>query len=168
MLQRVSASHWQKGNNDTRRYYTGMRIPVASLIAVVLCSGAAAAQAPASTPRTGRNVGTVSELMIDVLYPTSDAVFYISTRTPKSDAEWTELQGKTLMLAESANLLMLPGRARDNDRWMADAKLLLDAGAAAFAAAKKKDVDALVDLNDALYQSCVTCHQHYRVNYGRR
>jgi hypothetical protein len=43
-----------------------------------------------------------------------------------------------------------------------------DAGAAAFKAAKAKNVDALVDLNDALYQSCVTCHQHYRPNYGRR
>ena len=105
--------------------------------------------------------------MVDVIYPASDAVFYISTRTPKNDAEWTELQGKTLMVAESANLLMMPGRARDNDRWMSDAKLMLDAAAAAFAAAKKKDVDALIDLNDQLYQSCVTCHEQYRPNYGR-
>jgi hypothetical protein len=115
-----------------------------------------------------RPVGSTSELMVDVIYPASDAVFYISTRTPKNDAEWTELQGKTLMVAEAANLLMMPGRVRDNDRWMADAKLMRDAGAAAFAAAKKKDVDALIDLNDQLYQSCVTCHQQYRVNYGRR
>jgi hypothetical protein len=41
----------------------------------------------------------MSELMVDVIYPASDAVFYISTRTPKDAAEWTELQGKTLMLA---------------------------------------------------------------------
>jgi hypothetical protein len=115
-----------------------------------------------------RPASTMSELMVDVIYPASDAVFYISTRTPKNDAEWTELQGKTLMVAEAANLLMMPGRVRDNDRWMADAKLMRDAGAAAFAAAKKKDVDALIDLNDQLYQSCVTCHQQYRVNYGRR
>jgi hypothetical protein len=125
------------------------------------------AQTPAAPPGP-RAVGSMSELMITVLYPTSDAVFYISTRTPKNDVEWTELQGKTLMLAESANILMMPGRARDNERWMADAQLLLNAGAKAFAAAKKKDVDALVDLNDDLYQSCVQCHQHYRVNYGRR
>jgi hypothetical protein len=127
------------------------------------------AQAPATpaAPIAPRPVGTMSELMVDVIYPASDAVFYISTRTPKNDAEWTELQGKTLMVAEAANLLMMPGRVRDNDRWMADAKLMRDAGAAAFAAAKKKDVDALIDLNDQLYQSCVTCHQQYRPNYGR-
>jgi hypothetical protein len=138
---------------------------------VVAASGAVRSQSPtppALAPAAGgRPVGTMSELMVDVLYPASDAVFYISTRTPANDAEWTALQGKTLMLAESANLLMMPTRARDNDRWMADSKLLLDAGTAAFAAAKKKDADALANLNDALYQSCVTCHTHYRGNYGR-
>ena len=92
---------------------------------------AAAAQAPASpavqppsppptaaeNPKPAR-VGTMSELMIKIIYPTSDAVFYITTRTPKDDADWNELQAKTLMLAESANLLMLPIHARDQDRWM--------------------------------------------------
>jgi len=114
-----------------------------------------------------RPVGTMSDLMVKMIYPTSDAIFYIETRTPKTDAEWGELQAKTLTLAESANLLMMPGRARDQDRWMADAKLMLDAGMAAYTAAKKKDVAALVELNDAVYQSCVVCHQHYRRNYGR-
>jgi hypothetical protein len=115
-----------------------------------------------------RPIGTMSDLMVKMIYPTSDAIFYIETRTPKTDAEWGELQAKTLTLAESANLLMMPGRARDQDRWMADAKLMLDAGMAAYTAAKKKDVAALVELNDAVYQSCVVCHQHYRRNYGRR
>ena len=31
-----------------------------------------------------------------------------------------------------------------------------------------KDLKALEDLNDQLYQSCTTCHMHYRANYGRR
>jgi hypothetical protein len=114
-----------------------------------------------------RPVGSMGELMRLIIYPMSDAVFYISTRTPKTDADWNELQGKTLMLTESANLLMLPGLARDADRWMADAKLMLDAGHAAFTAAKNKNVEELEAVNDALYQSCVTCHRHYRPNYGR-
>ena len=105
--------------------------------------------------------------MSKIIYPTSDAVFYISTRTPGSAAEWGELQAKTLMLAESANLLMMPGRARDADRWMADAQLMLDAGTAAFKAAKAHDVHALEAVNDALYESCVVCHRHYRPGYGR-
>ena len=105
--------------------------------------------------------------MSKIIYPTSDAVFYIKTRTPKTEVEWDILQGKTLMLAESANLMMMPGRARDQDRWMADTKLMLDAGIEAFRAAKRHDVDGLAAVNDALYESCVTCHRHYRPNYGR-
>jgi len=110
----------------------------------------------------------MSELMVDVLYPAGDAVFYIESRTPTNSDEWAALQMQTLMLAESANLLMMPGRARDQDQWMADSKLLLDAGEAAYRAAKDRDVEALVALNDALYESCVTCHLHYRPDYGRR
>src|SRR6266536_1413744 len=50
----------------------------------------------------------------------------------------SELQAKTLTLTEAANLLMMPGRARDMERWMADSKAMLDAGEKAFKAAKAK------------------------------
>ena len=106
--------------------------------------------------------------MVKIIYPTSDAIFYISTREPKSETEWGELQAKALTLAESANLLMMPGRARDQDRWMQDAKLMLDAGRAAYRAARSKDLAALDALSDQLLESCTSCHQHYRPNYGRR
>jgi hypothetical protein len=106
--------------------------------------------------------------MVKIIYPASDAIFYITTREPKTEAEWGELQGKALAVAESANLLMMPGRARDQDRWMDDARLMLEAGRAAFRAAKAKDVAALDALNEQLYTSCTSCHQHYRPNYGRR
>lgn len=112
-------------------------------------------------------VGTMSELMIRILYPTSDAVFYITTRAPTTEAEWGDVQAKTLMLAESANLLLMPAHMRDEQQWVADAQLLREAGAAAYKAAKGKDVAALEALNEQLYQSCVQCHTHYRKNYGR-
>src|SRR5262245_50408516 len=113
-------------------------------------------------------VGTMSDLMVKIIYPASDAIFYITTRTPTSESEWNDLQGKALAVAESANLLMMPGRARDQDRWMSDAKLMLDAGRAAYRAARAKDVAGLEAVNDALYTSCTSCHQHYRPGYGRR
>ena len=71
------------------------------------------------------------------------------------------------MVAESANLLMMPGRARDQKQWMADAKLMLDAGAAAVKAAKAKDVAAISALSDQLMESCTSCHRHYRQGYGQ-
>jgi cytochrome c556 len=133
------------------------------VIAVLLLAASVGAQTITPQPAS-----TMSELMVTIIYPASDAIFYITTREPKTDAEWGDLQGKALAVAESANLLMMPGRARDQDRWMADAKLMLDAGRAAFRAAKAKDVAALDALNDQLYTSCTSCHQHYRSNYGRR
>jgi hypothetical protein len=45
---------------------------------------------------------------------------------------------------------------------------MLDAGATAYKAARAKDVAALEAVNDQLYTSCTSCHQHYRPNYGRR
>jgi lipocalin-like protein len=153
-------------------------VPLAAASIVAAASSAAARQgtppssAPQSTaaaaPARPAIVATMSDLMVKVIYPASDAIFYITTRQPASEAEWGDLQAKALMVAESANLLMMPGRARDEDRWMQDAKLMLDAGRAAYRAARAKDLAALEALNDQLYESCTSCHQHYRPNYGRR
>lgn len=134
-------------------------------IAAILAAGAATLTAQA--PVQQQVVGTMSELMVQMIYPTSDAIFYITTRTPKTDQEWLELQGKTLTLAESANLLMMPSRARGREQWLKDSKLMLDAGVAAFKAAKAKDLAALEALSDQLYESCTTCHQHFRPGYGK-
>jgi hypothetical protein len=129
----------------------------------LLLVGAAFAQAPTFQP-----VGTMSQLMVDVIYPASDAIFYAFREPPKNEHEWNILQGQALVVAETGNLLMLPSRARDQDKWMADAKLLVDVGAAAYKAAKAKNMDAIVALNEQLNTACVTCHQDYRPNYRRR
>ena len=142
-----------------------MRILIAALLFASAPAVSAAAGQDAGRAISPQPAGTMSELMVKIIYPASDAIFYITTREPKSEAEWVELQGKALSVAESANLLMLPGRARDQDRWMQDAQLMLDAGRAAFRAAKAKDVAALDALNDQLYTSCTSCHQHYRPNW---
>jgi hypothetical protein len=123
---------------------------------------------PVAPAPTIRPVGTMSELMVHLIRPTSDAVFYITSRTPSTGEDWTTLQAQTLTLAESANLLLLPAHARGRVQWIADTRLMLEAGKKAFAAAKAKDVAALEALNDELYQSCVTCHEHFRPGYGKR
>ena len=155
-----------------------MKTIVSTLLVVMLVGLAGIAQqqsagSPQSSLETApqipyRIVGTMSQLMVDVIYPTSDDIFYIVTRPPSNEAQWTAIQRSALTLAESANLLMMPGRARDQDKWMTDARLLLDAGNLAFKAAKAKDFDALVALNEQLVTACTTCHQDYRPNYRRR
>lgn len=127
---------------------------------------ARAAREPAAA--APRPIGTMSELMVHLIRPTSDAVFYITSRTPTTEEEWGTLQAQTLLLAESGHLLMMPSRARGRAQWLEDATLMLEAGRKAFVAAKAKDVAALEALNDEMYQSCVVCHQHFRPGYGVR
>jgi cytochrome c556 len=151
-----------------------MRMAALLCLLLLLTGAALAAQTPAAprpaTPTAPvlRPVGTMSELMVHMVRPTSDAVFYITSRMPETSEQWTTLQAQTLALAESANLLLLPAHARGRTQWIADARLMLEAGKKAFAAAKARDAAALEALNDELYQSCVTCHQHFRPGYGKR
>jgi hypothetical protein len=134
------------------------------LIGIVLLflAVAATAQAPSFQP-----VGSVSQLMIYVLYPTSDSLFYIERNPPKNDVEWNLVRNQALTLAESGNLLMMPGRVREGD-WNKDAKMLVDVGTTAFKAAMAKDVAGIAALNDQLNDACVVCHTQYRPGYGRR
>jgi len=134
-----------------------------ALIPLVL-AGMLHAQAPAAP----KAVGTMSELMIDVIYPTSNAVFYLFREPPKNQVDWDNFKTQALTLAESANLLMMPSRARDQDKWMADAKLLWEVGNKAYRAAQAKNLDAVNALNDELNTACVQCHMDYRPRYGRR
>jgi hypothetical protein len=113
-------------------------------------------------------VGTMSQLMIQIIYPTSDDLFYIERNPPSNDREWGLIERSALMLAEAGNLLMLPGRARDQENWIKDSKMLVDAGTAAFKAARAKDMNAILALNEQLVASCTTCHMQYRSNYRRR
>jgi hypothetical protein len=134
---------------------------------LAIAMAAALSQAASTNRPPTRNVGSMSDLMVKIIYPASDALFYIESRTPATDAEWTVLEGQALLVAESANLLMMPGRARDQKQWMADAKLMLDVGADALKFAKVKNVAAIAGLSDRLYESCTSCHKHYRPDYGK-
>src|SRR5271169_1777581 len=102
-------------------------------LAVIFIASVAIAQAPSFQP-----VGSMSQLMVNIIYPTSDALFYIERTPPKTDVEWNLISNQALMLAESGNLLMMPGRARDQGNWITDSKMLVDVGAAAYRLALAK------------------------------
>jgi cytochrome c556 len=132
---------------------------------LLVCAVAAAVMAQDSPFQA---VGSMSQLMVNIIYPTSNTIFYVVRGAPKNQVEWDQVANSALTLAESGNLLMMPARSRDNDKWMTDAKLLVDVGAAAYKAAQAKDFDGLVALSDQLNAACVQCHQDYRPNYRKR
>jgi hypothetical protein len=107
-------------------------------------------------------VATIKQLMVDVIHPASNALLLLINRGgPGGDKEWAEARRNALTLAESGGLLAMRNRAA---AWMADAKLLTDAGAAAYKAAEAKDVKALAATSDRIDASCTTCHKHSRPN----
>jgi len=139
-----------------------------------LLAGAVLAQAPQTpapapeTPTGPRSIGTMKELMLNIIFPTSNEIFYVGRNEDKSIKDWLDLQNNALMLGEAANILMAENRARDKDRWMKDAYLLWDVGNRAFKLAKAKDLEGLKGLNADLYEACQSCHEHYRPGYKRR
>jgi hypothetical protein len=140
------------------------------IIAILLIAGAAVAQAP-TPPTPSANfqpVGTMRQLMIDIIYPVSDAIFYVDREPPKNQHDWDTLRGQALMLAESGNLLMMEGRARDQKNWILESKMLIDIGGKAYKAAQAKDIEGIRALNDSLNAACVVCHYQYRPGYHRR
>jgi hypothetical protein len=110
-------------------------------------------------------VGTMMEFMYSIVHPASNEILLTVNRGgPQNDKEWAAIQRSAVQLAESGNLLMMRGRARDQGEWLKDAKLLVDAGAAAYKAAKAKDSNALAGLTTQIDAACVTCHKQYRPN----
>jgi mono/diheme cytochrome c family protein len=137
----------------------------ATVILLLLVALGLLAQEP--TKPEPKPVSTMSQLMVDLIYPTSNDLFYIYREPPKTEIEWNKIKLSALTLAESANLLM-DKRAWDKDKWMVDAQLLLDVGNKAYKAAVAKDWEAIYALNEELNTSCVTCHTDYRPIFQRR
>jgi hypothetical protein len=141
-----------------------MRIIGLLSIAVLLVAGAATAQAP----QAAQPVGTMSELMTSMVYPAANDLLLFAQRTPGNDKEWMAAQRSAVLLAESGNVLMMPGRSRDQGEWAKNARLLVDAGAAAYRAARAKDAAALSALDASINASCLGCHKQYRPNVHPR
>lgn len=116
----------------------------------------------AAQDTTGRPVATVRQLHDAMITPSSDAIFDVGRAAPNNDTAWTEIRNRAVILAESGNLLMLGGRAKDSGEWAKLSRALVDAGAAALKAAETKNMDALLEVGDQLVPICEGCHKPYR------
>ena len=133
------------------------------LVVLLFPLGSATAQEPTFQP-----VGTIGELMRDIIYPLSDELFYVMRSPPQTDFEWSQLRRSALTLAESGNLLMIEGRSIQQEDWMDHSKELVDVSTVAWEAAEARDLDAIVALSPRLETSCRACHEQYHPRYGRR
>jgi cytochrome c5 len=88
-------------------------------------------------------------------------IFKFQFDPPKTAEDWATLQNNALNLAEAGNLLLLPGRAKDNGEWTKHATALVETGSQAFKAANAKDAKALEEIGNKIDDTCEACHAKY-------
>jgi hypothetical protein len=142
-----------------------------SLTTVLLfgCSALPPSPAPTAPPfNTAMNVKQLMDWIIDpavdVIWDSVGTIYTeagTKERAPHTEEEWAAVRNGAAIVAESGNLLMMDGRARDRDKWMTVARGLTDAANRALKAAEAKNVNALFTAGEDIYQACTACHQRY-------
>jgi len=165
-----------------------MRPIVVTLALVVAASGLLTAQTT-STTAAQQVHANLNQLMRGVLYTAANVVFFPQFEDPGKvqplpgqDASmatdplrtvfggWQAIENGALALAESANLLMVPGRVCSNGvpvpltdpAWTTFVQEVRDAGMKAYALAQAKDQDKLIDLSETVSAACSHCHRKWR------
>ena len=121
---------------------------------------------------------TMQELMLHVLEPAADGLWstagWVEDREgyrelyPTTEEGWEHVVASAATVAESGNLLALPGRAFDNDAWMVYAEGLTAAGFRAMAAASTRNKEDLFQAGADIYSVCSACHQAYDPEINNR
>jgi cytochrome c553 len=108
-----------------------------------------------------QTAATMKQLMLDLIHPASNEILLIINRGGPSDyREWVAVRRSALTLAESGELLK--SHTPNTNDWVKDAKLLADAGSAAYQAALAKDPKALAAAAESVDASCTACHKQFR------
>ena len=129
------------------------------------------------------------QLMRGILYPASNVVFSAQIDNPgeiklipgkdpsmatdplvSTFGGWQAIESASLALAESANLLLIPGRTCsngvpvpiNNPDWGKFVQELRDASMTAYKAAQAKDQDKMIEVADTMTTACANCHRKWR------
>ncbi len=142
--------------------------PAYSLAAALLsaCSYAAPPYEPVADVR--QTMQWILDPAADVIWDSAGTIITAEGRTelaPTTAEGWDKVRKHAVIVAETGNLLMLPGRSAGAD-WDAYARSLHASGKQALAAADARDADALFEAGGQLYQACVACHAQYWVPAG--
>ena len=116
-------------------------------------------------------IATVEQIMETTVEPVANAVFDaavwengVQVGGPKTADDWKRVQANALMLAETTNLLLMTGRAKDRSGWPIRTQALRDAAMEAAKAAEAENTQAIFDAGTHVYQACLGCHLQYIPN----
>src|SRR5436190_19565117 len=83
------------------------------------------------------------------------------SNVPTTEEGWIQAESGAITVAQTANLLKLPGYRRDDEDWIKFADALHDRAIDAQKAIQKQDAKAMFQTGGDLYQVCVDCHAKY-------
>jgi hypothetical protein len=135
--------------------------------------------------------GNLAQVMRGILFPNSNVIFAAQSNDPAkvkqaSDPStatdplagtyggWAAVENAGLAIAESANLLVIPGRMCQNGKpapiqnadWPGFVQGLRDAGMEAYKAAQAKNQEKILDAANTMTTACGNCHEKYRDKSG--
>jgi hypothetical protein len=132
---------------------------------------------------------TLNQLMRGDLYPAANVVFSAQSDNPgdvkpipghdpsmatdpltSTFGGWMAVENAALTLAESANLLSIPGRTCsngvavpiDDPSWAPFVQQLRDASMEAYRAAQSRDQEKMIENSGTLSDACAGCHRKWR------
>jgi cytochrome c553 len=169
------------------------------LAAYILQAGKTAASAePATASRTEAPAvvsatGNLNQLMRGIMFPNSNIIFTVQTHDPaeKKKADdaanasggfnwsmwgsdlypgWEIVDYAAIALAESAPLMLTPGRRCENGKpvpvndpdWIRFTKEMVDVGRAAYRASQTRNQEKVSDISGDVADACMHCHQVFR------
>jgi len=170
-----------------------------ALNAIVLPAPPTQAIMPAaSAAPTFPAMGNLAQVMRGILFPSSNIIFNVQTNDPSTPVKpapagagtsagfswvdwgagiykgWEIVDNAAVSVAESAPLMLTPGRRCENGRpvpvdrpdWIKFSQELAEAGRAAYKASQTRSQEAVSDATNQLADACLHCHMMYRDKPG--
>ena len=171
----------------------------ASDLAAYIQQAGKAANAEPSTASTAGPLaafpaaGNLSQLMRGVMFPNSNIIFTVQTHDPAEKKKagnaattdggfnwamwgsdlysgWEIVDYAAIALAESAPLMLTPGRRCENGKpvpvndpdWIRFTKEMAEVGRAAYRASQTRNQEKVSDISGDVADSCLHCHQVFR------
>jgi S-disulfanyl-L-cysteine oxidoreductase SoxD len=138
--------------------------------------------------------GNLAELMRAIAFPNANIIFNTQLKDPGAQPKkalaqspfdyvewgatvypgWLAVDQAAVAIAESAPLLLTPGRRCQNGRpvpidradWKQYVAALIDVGKLAHQVSQKRDYDAFMEISEKLNDACANCHKVYRDKGG--
>ena len=164
-------------------------------ITIVGAPGAAVAAGATAQRSDARPPGNLAQVMRGILFPSSNLIFNVQNSDPGEQkmgwqpgttpfgwadwgagiySGWELVDYAAIALAESAPLLLAPGRRCENGKpvpveredWVRYTAELADAGRVAYRASQSRNRDAVSEVTNRIADACLLCHEAYRDKPG--